>query len=160
MHENIYFVSSYLLFSWKVFFQNINRLQSVKLYTYFRVQYHTPCCSRLISGDPMYQTDVAAHTPVQFTRQEAPCLKRTCVICRAGRVKTKSGGSVETRWKCLQCNVPLCRGIRDCFNIFHSAARHSLPPFEFFQTKTWPLYLCSVHLCSAQWYCKHDPYTG
>lgn len=44
---------------------------------------------------------------------------RACTFCSYYKIKTKSGWGVYTRHRCLVCNVPLCKGKRDCFQMFH-----------------------------------------
>ena len=44
--------------------------------------------------------------------------KRTCVHCSAHKVRTRSGGPVETSFKCGVCDIPLCRS-NGCFIRYH-----------------------------------------
>jgi len=44
---------------------------------------------------------------------------RLCLLCQAGKVKTRSGWKVYSRFHCNTCQVPLCTGQRDCFGIYH-----------------------------------------
>ncbi|XP_062580801.1 zinc finger and BTB domain-containing protein 37-like isoform X20 [Saccostrea cucullata] len=45
--------------------------------------------------------------------------RKYCVVCHSNRNKTAGGYRVQTVFKCGICNVPLCRGIRNCFYLFH-----------------------------------------
>lgn len=42
-----------------------------------------------------------------------------CVYCQFHKVKTKSGWRVSCRHKCEACDVPLCKEVRDCFQLYH-----------------------------------------
>ena len=44
--------------------------------------------------------------------------KRTCVRCSAHKIRTPSGGPVETSFKCGVCDIPLCRS-NGCFIRYH-----------------------------------------
>lgn len=43
-----------------------------------------------------------------------------CILCQKHKVVTKSGWESFTKFQCSKCNVPLCRGKRDCFYIYHN----------------------------------------
>lgn len=44
---------------------------------------------------------------------------RACVMCSKSKIRTPGGGRVYTRYKCQECNVVLCKGIRNCFKEYH-----------------------------------------
>lgn len=60
--------------------------------------------------------------------------EKRCQLCRMMNCKTKAGWDILTRYKCQQCELPLCSGInsgRNCFANFH---QQLLPlPAQFFQ---------------------------
>ncbi|XP_060086292.1 uncharacterized protein LOC132565634 isoform X9 [Ylistrum balloti] len=46
---------------------------------------------------------------------------KPCVLCQLKKVRTKSGWYVNTYFKCLACDVPLCKSpLRDCFRQYHN----------------------------------------
>ena len=49
--------------------------------------------------------------------------QKRCHYCYITNTKTKNGWDIFTRFKCSQCNIPLCPGRhtnRNCFNLFHT----------------------------------------
>lgn len=44
---------------------------------------------------------------------------RACHYCSSKKIKTKNGWYVYSSYKCSQCNVILCTGKRNCFNLYH-----------------------------------------
>lgn len=44
---------------------------------------------------------------------------KTCAFCSINKVRTKSGWYVYTTFRCEACDVPLCKGVRDCFTQYH-----------------------------------------
>ena len=52
---------------------------------------------------------------------------RICALCKFYHVKTVKGWKVYSRFHCNVCKVPLCKGERDCFDIFHNALYSNLP---------------------------------
>lgn len=56
----------------------------------------------------------------RLVRNTGPKYK-PCVLCQLKKVRTKSGWYVNTYFKCLACDVPLCKSpIRDCFRHYHT----------------------------------------
>ncbi|KAK3103425.1 hypothetical protein FSP39_019100 [Pinctada imbricata] len=45
--------------------------------------------------------------------------RKPCVWCQMNRVKTKSGWYCYASYKCVKCDVPLCKQGRDCFMEYH-----------------------------------------
>lgn len=53
---------------------------------------------------------------------------KPCGYCVMNKIKTKSGWYAYTTYKCDVCEVPLCRGKRDCFNLYHAQLKQiSIP---------------------------------
>ncbi|XP_060086277.1 uncharacterized protein LOC132565629 isoform X7 [Ylistrum balloti] len=44
---------------------------------------------------------------------------KPCVFCQINKKKTKSGWYAYSYYKCDVCDIPLCKGSRDCFNQYH-----------------------------------------
>lgn len=44
---------------------------------------------------------------------------KPCVFCQINKKKTKSGWYAYSYYKCDVCDIPLCKGTRDCFNRYH-----------------------------------------
>ena len=79
---------------------------------------------RLINGYS-YRKRPANQAPAQQPRRDHQAgrienRKKECVLCRAAGRKTPKGYPIETRNKCQQCDVALCK-VR-CFAEYHSAA--------------------------------------
>ena len=53
--------------------------------------------------------------------------RKPCVWCQINRVKTKSGWYCYASYRCVKCDVPLCKQGRDCFMEYH---RHIGVPLE------------------------------
>ncbi|KAK3103192.1 hypothetical protein FSP39_017224 [Pinctada imbricata] len=45
--------------------------------------------------------------------------QRICQYCRSKGVRYESGSIIITRHKCETCQVPLCKGRKNCFVKFH-----------------------------------------
>ena len=48
--------------------------------------------------------------------------EKRCHLCRILKCKTKAGWDILTKFKCQECDLPLCSGIntpRECFVKFH-----------------------------------------
>jgi hypothetical protein len=45
---------------------------------------------------------------------------KACVYCQINKVKTRRGWSVKSYYMCKACEVPLCRGMRECFHHYHN----------------------------------------
>ena len=46
---------------------------------------------------------------------------RSCLFCSKNKIRTKNGWYVYSSYKCSRCDVILCTGKRDCFNLYHAA---------------------------------------
>ncbi|XP_033752959.1 uncharacterized protein LOC117336493 isoform X9 [Pecten maximus] len=44
---------------------------------------------------------------------------KPCVFCQINKKKTKSGWYAYSYYKCDVCDIPLCKGSRDCFHLYH-----------------------------------------
>ncbi|XP_069132885.1 uncharacterized protein [Argopecten irradians] len=44
---------------------------------------------------------------------------KPCVFCQINKKKTKSGWYAYSYYKCDKCDIPLCKGSRDCFHQYH-----------------------------------------
>lgn len=57
---------------------------------------------------------------------------KPCVYCQFTGVKTKSGWKVYTTYQCEACDIPLCRGSRNCFMLYHKqyVGRNDEPLYE------------------------------
>lgn len=58
----------------------------------------------------------AGHIPINMMG-----VRKGCVYCQLTKSKTRSGYWVYTRYKCKECEVPLCMpsAERDCFQLYH-----------------------------------------
>lgn len=58
----------------------------------------------------------AGHVPVNMMG-----VRKGCVYCQLTKSKTRSGYWVYTRYRCKECEVPLCMpsAERDCFQLYH-----------------------------------------
>ena len=57
------------------------------------------------------------HIPVRYPGNK----QKLCVSCTSNSTRTKSGWHVYTRFYCLACDLPLCRGEpRHCFAKYHN----------------------------------------
>lgn len=45
--------------------------------------------------------------------------QKSCWNCKLGGVKYESGNMIITRYHCQKCNIPLCRGSRECHTAHH-----------------------------------------
>lgn len=45
---------------------------------------------------------------------------KACVYCQINKVKTRRGWTVKSYYMCKTCEVPLCRGSRDCYYHYHN----------------------------------------
>ena len=50
---------------------------------------------------------------------------RACMFCAHRKVKTLKGWGVYTRYQCSRCNIALCTGKRNCFQMYHEWLRSS-----------------------------------
>ena len=70
--------------------------------------------------------DIQAPSSAMFSEHTAELCtgnQKRCFLCLRTGTKTRSGWDVFTRYKCSQCDVPLCYGgysNRNCFVLFHS----------------------------------------
>lgn len=48
-----------------------------------------------------------------------------CLYCQICKIKTKSGWRPTTRHRCEACEVPLCKGERGCFYLYHKMLQDS-----------------------------------
>ena len=51
---------------------------------------------------------------------------RSCLFCSKNKVRTKNGWYVYSSYKCGLCDVILCTGRRNCFQLYHAAMGISL----------------------------------
>lgn len=54
--------------------------------------------------------------------------RKKCALCSYLNIRTKSGWRPNTYHKCLECDVPLCVGERDCFNMYHKLLHEGISP--------------------------------
>lgn len=45
--------------------------------------------------------------------------QKSCWNCKLCGVKYESGNMIITRYHCQKCNIPLCRGSRECHTAHH-----------------------------------------
>ena len=68
-----------------------------------------------------------------------------CVMCRHNKVKTASGWDIITMLKCDTCQVPLCKGNKNCFQMYHTMLFAGTLPFEllpFNVQRKWNFMIC------------------
>ena len=73
------------------------------------------------TGEAQTNFDFNLHAPVRITQEDSVCRRRVCVVCRSNKLKTTSGGMIQSRWKCPTCRVALCRGNRNCYALYHAS---------------------------------------
>uniref|UniRef100_A0A8W8N197 PiggyBac transposable element-derived protein 4 C-terminal zinc-finger domain-containing protein n=1 Tax=Magallana gigas TaxID=29159 RepID=A0A8W8N197_MAGGI len=52
--------------------------------------------------------------------------QKSCWNCKLGGVKYESGNMIITRYHCQKCNIPLCRGSRECHTAHHWRRDHPI----------------------------------
>lgn len=74
-----------------------------------------------LSKNPMRNTrPFGGHVPAKITQEETQSGRRPCQLCKTKGERTPNGGAVMTRYKCTECQVPLCSGDRrHCFFVYH-----------------------------------------
>lgn len=75
--------------------------------------------------------------------------KKACAYCDIQRLKTKSGWQIKSYFKCLACDIPLCKSDKECFLRYHELRleQPNVPPKELhkrLKTKNKPLLLHNV----------------
>ena len=90
-----------------------------------QIQFRLALAKELINGStqrkrPLQSPEAATFSPNQTnTSMRSESGKKECVQCKKCNRKTPKGYYVETKFKCKQCGVALCKG--RCFREYHGA---------------------------------------
>lgn len=61
--------------------------------------------------------------------------RKNCAYCSFHKIKTRAGWRINTNYICEACNIPLCKGERNCFYLYHKVLEE-YGDFETFQKHT------------------------